>query len=326
MSALLTVRDLSVSFPTMRGLVPAVRDLSFSVGKGETVAIVGESGSGKSTSALAVNRLLPRGAHPVVKGEAIFSDRDLLTLPSRAMRHVHGGEVGMIFQDPSTTLNPVFTIGSQITQPLRIHLGLDRKAAEARAVELLRLVRVAAPEDRLRQYPHNLSGGMRQRVMIAIALACKPALLIADEPTTALDVTVQAQVLRLINDLKTALGMSVLLITHDLGVVWETADRVIVMYAGRKVEEGPVRQVLSAPRHPYTVGLLRAALKEGTDGRLAEIPGTVPPPLAMPPGCAFAPRCERATEACRAGQPPLASVGAHAHVAACIRSREEVSA
>jgi oligopeptide/dipeptide ABC transporter ATP-binding protein len=305
MIPLLDVRNLSVSFPTRRGPVRAVEGVTFTVGRGETVALVGESGSGKSTVALALTGLLPRGARPQVAGEVMLAGQDLLRLPSSALRKVRGGSVGMIFQDPSTALNPILTIGQQVAEPLQIHLGLSWSKAQERAAELLALVRVSAPEQRLRQYPHNLSGGMRQRVMIAIALSCRPGLLIADEPTTALDVTVQAQVLRLIGEMKAAIGMSVLLITHDLGVVWETADRVVVMYAGRKVEDGAVGTVLSGPAHPYTAGLLRAAEKAGEGGRLAEIPGTVPSPYARPPGCAFEPRCARAVPRCREAVPPL---------------------
>jgi oligopeptide/dipeptide ABC transporter ATP-binding protein len=294
--------------------------MSFTIDQGETLALVGESGSGKSTAALALTRLLPRGAEPAVSGRAMFDGRDLLSLSPRALRQVRGASIGMIFQDPSTALNPVFTIGRQIAEPLQIHLGLSWAKAQERAVELLTLVRVSAPEHRLSQYPHNLSGGMRQRVMIAIALACRPRLLIADEPTTALDVTVQAQVLRLIADLKAAIGMSILLITHDLGVVWEAADRVVVMYAGRKVEDGPVDAILGRPSHPYTAGLLRAARKDGSGGRLAEIPGTVPPPNARPPGCAFEPRCDRAVPECRAAVPAALQLGAR-HSAACLLAR-----
>jgi len=325
MTSLLSVENLAVAFPTSRGLAKAVDDLSFSIGHGETLALVGESGSGKSTAALAVNGLLPRAARPSVSGRVLFDGRDLLTLTPRALRQVRGNTIGMIFQDPSTALNPVFTIGRQIAEPLQIHLGLSWAKAQERAVELLTLVRVSAPEQRLAQYPHNLSGGMRQRVMIAIALACKPSLLIADEPTTALDVTVQAQVLRLIADLKAAIGMSVLLITHDLGVVWETADRVVVLYAGRKAEEGPVDAILGTPVHPYTVGLLRAARKGGYDGRLAEIPGTVPSATALPTGCAFARRCDRTTAACETARPVPIDLGT-GHSAACLRATEGAAA
>ncbi|MGE0714924.1 MAG: ABC transporter ATP-binding protein [Alphaproteobacteria bacterium] len=321
MTPLIEVESLSVEFPTARGTVRAVDGLSFAIGRGETVALVGESGSGKSTAALSLLRLLPPGTGRIAGGRVMLEGRDLLTLPPAALRAVRGARVGMIFQDPMMALNPVFTIGAQIAETLRLHERMSPAAAEARAVELLRRVQVPAPERRVRQYPHNLSGGMRQRVMIAMALACRPTLLVADEPTTALDVTVQAQVLALIADLKAELGMAVLLITHDLGVVWETAGRVVVMYAGRKVEEGPVAAIFGQPRHPYTQGLLRAAQWADDGGRLAEIPGTVPSPHAMPPGCAFAPRCARALDRCRSGTPPLATL-APGHVAACIRATE----
>ena len=321
MTALLEVEGLSVHFETARGVVRAVEDLSFAVERGQTVALVGESGSGKSTAALSLLRLLPAGASKIAAGRVRLDGRDLLALPPRELRHVRGAQVGMIFQDPMMALNPVYTIGRQIAETLRLHLGLAGPAAEARAIELLRRVQVPAPEQRIHQYPHNLSGGMRQRVMMAIALACRPALLIADEPTTALDVTVQAQVLALIDELKAELGMAVLLITHDLAVVWETAQRVIVLYAGRKVEEGPVGRILTRPRHPYTAGLLRAAQWEADGDRLAEIPGTVPSPHAMPPGCAFAPRCAMAEDRCRRQAPPLRTLEP-GHVAACFRAEE----
>jgi oligopeptide/dipeptide ABC transporter ATP-binding protein len=317
MSALLTVEGLSIGFPARRGLVRAVEDLSFDIAPGETVALVGESGSGKSTAALALTGLLARSAKPVVSGSVMFDGKPLLGLPPRDLARIRGASIGMIFQDPSTSLNPVFTIGRQICEPLQIHMGLSRQQAMVRAIELLTTVKVSAPEQRLMQYPHNLSGGMRQRVMIAIALACRPRLLIADEPTTALDVTVQAQVLQLIRSLQETADMSVLLITHDLGVVWEVADRVFVLYAGRKVEDGPVQTLLSNPSHPYTAGLLHAARKDGRGGRLAEIPGTVPPPDARPPGCAFEPRCNRAIPRCTAAQPTMVPLGPQ-HEAACI--------
>lgn len=321
MNTLLSVDRLSVGFPSRRGLVKAVEDLSFEVKEGETVALVGESGSGKSTAALAIMGLLARSARASTTGQVNFDDRNLLGLKPSELARMRGASIGMIFQDPSTSLNPVFTIGRQICEPLRIHLGMSREQARRRAIELLTMVKVSAPEHRLEQYPHNLSGGMRQRVMIAIALACEPKLLIADEPTTALDVTVQAQVLRLIADLQHDTGMAVLLITHDLGVVWETANRVVVLYAGRKVEEGPVEQVLARPVHPYSSGLLHAAMKDGTGGRLAEIPGVVPPPYARPAGCAFEPRCARAVEACRSAVPHARQVHA-GHVAACVHAVE----
>jgi oligopeptide/dipeptide ABC transporter ATP-binding protein len=315
MSALLRVDNLSVDFASTRGTVRAVEDLSFTVGDGETVAIVGESGSGKTTAALAVLRLLAKGTGRIA-GRAMFEGKDLLQLPEAELREVRGSRIAMIFQDPMMALNPVYTVGSQIAEAIRLHEPVSARAAQARAVELLRKVRIPAPERRVHQYPHNLSGGMRQRVMIAIALACRPKLLIADEPTTALDVTVQAQVLDLINELKAELGMAVLLITHDLGVVWEVAQRIVVMYGGRKVEEGPTDRVFAAPRHPYTRGLLRAAQwSEGDSGRLAEIPGAVPAPFERPAGCAYAPRCAEAFEQCRRAVPALRALGTDAEVA-----------
>jgi oligopeptide/dipeptide ABC transporter ATP-binding protein len=318
MTALLKIERLSVRFPTTRGTVNAVEDLSFGIREGETVALVGESGSGKSTAALALSRLVPEASGSAISGRVIFEGRDLLTLPVNELRHVRGRRIGMIFQDPMMALNPVFTIGWQIGETLREHFGLSKRAARDRVVELLGQVAIPAPERRIDAYPHNLSGGMRQRVMIAMAMACRPSLLIADEPTTALDVTVQAQVLALIGVLKAEYGTAVLLITHDLGVVWETAQRVVVMYAGRKIEEGSMSDVFDRPAHPYTRGLLRtASLIDGPDGKLPEISGTVPSPFEMPLGCRFAPRCALARDACKTALPPLrrAAVG---HEAACV--------
>ena len=310
----LAVEDLGVEFPTSRGAVKAVSGLSFSLGAGETLAIVGESGCGKSTAAMSILGLLAMRGPCRVTGRVLLEGRDLMALSPRAMREVRGRGIGMIFQDPMMALNPVFTIGWQIAESLRIHQGLSAGAAHKRAIELLDLVGIPSPAERCDQYPHNLSGGMRQRVMIAIALACQPKVLIADEPTTALDVTIQAQVLALIQRLKRELGMAVLLITHDLGVVWEVADRVAVMYAGRKVEEAPVADLFGAPAHPYARGLLRAARwKDDTSGRLPEIGGTVPSPLAMPKGCSFAPRCGRVAADC--GKAPPALTGTARQVA-----------
>ena len=316
--ALLSVRDLSVHFRTRQGVVRAVDSLSFDIGPGQTVALVGESGSGKSTAALAILRLIADPPGRIAGGRIQFEGTDLVRLDEAGIRDVRGGRIAMIFQDPMMALNPVHTIGRQIAEVLMLHLGMDKHRAMDRAVELLDLVRVPAPATRVRQYPHNLSGGMRQRVMIAMALACNPKLLIADEPTTALDVTIQAQVLELIRDLKDELGMSVLLITHDLGVVAETAQNVVVMYAGRKVEEGRVEEVFRAPAHPYTQGLMHVSDWEGSSGDvIPEIRGTVPSPFEMPPGCAFAPRCAHATEACSARPPRLVALGP-GRSAACI--------
>jgi len=305
----LDVRSLSVEFESTHGTIHAVRDLSFSIGEGETVALVGESGSGKSTAAMALLKLIPNPPGRISSGVVRLDGRDLLALSDAELRKVRGRRMAMIFQDPMMALNPVYTIERQIGEVLRLHLGLSKSEVFSEVVELLRLVGVPAPEERARQFPHNLSGGMRQRVMIAIALACRPRLLIADEPTTALDVTVQAQVLELIQSLKEKFGMAVLLITHDLGIVAETANRVVVMYAGRKVEEGEAADIFGDPRHPYTRGLLGAAKWEEADGDLLrEIPGAVPSPFDMPPGCSFAPRCAEAIPHCRIAMPELKEV------------------
>jgi len=306
MSAILDVSGLTVDFVTAGGTLRAVNDLSFSIREGETVAIVGESGSGKSTAALSIMRLIPDPPGRLTAGRIMFDGEDLATASEAALRGVRGQRIGMIFQDPMMALNPVYTVERQIGEVLRLHRGLSRREMQTEVVELLRLVGVPAPVERAKQFPHNLSGGMRQRVMIAMALACRPKLLIADEPTTALDVTVQAQVLALINDLKQRLGMAMLLITHDLGVVAETANRVIVMYAGRKVEEGSTMDIFDDPLHPYARGLLKAARWESQGGEdLWEIPGTVPSPLDLPPGCAFAPRCAEVVPRCRQEKPQL---------------------
>ena len=305
----LEVDGLSVHFRTSLGLVKAVDGLTFTIGEGETVAIVGESGSGKSTAALACLRLIPEPAGRIAAGQVRFEGRDVLALGDAQLRKLRGRRIAMIFQDPMMALNPVYSVERQVGEVLRLHLGMGEREAAAEVVELLKLVGVPAPEERARQYPHNLSGGMRQRVMIAMALACRPKLLIADEPTTALDVTVQAQVLDLIQSLKARLGMAVLLITHDLGVVAETAHRVVVMYAGRKVEEGTAREIFNDPRHPYTRGLLEAAKwEEGAGELLREIPGNVPSPFDMPRGCSFAPRCPAALPRCRDEVPELREV------------------
>ncbi|MDA1090975.1 MAG: ABC transporter ATP-binding protein [Proteobacteria bacterium] len=302
----LDVQGLSVNFRTSHGVVNAVEDLSFQIGEGETVAIVGESGSGKSTAALALLRLIPDPPGKIVSGSVRLDGTELLTLSESEIRHIRGFKIAMIFQDPMMALNPVYTIERQIGEVLQLHLGMSRRERLLEAIELLRLVGVPAPEERVQQYPHNLSGGMRQRVMIAMALACRPRLLIADEPTTALDVTVQAQVLDLIQGLKDKFGMAVMLITHDLGIVAETADRVVVMYTGRKVEEGSVTEIFDDLRHPYTRGLLGAAKWEEGDGdMLREIPGTVPSPFDMPTGCSFQPRCPLAEARCLSDRPGL---------------------
>jgi oligopeptide/dipeptide ABC transporter ATP-binding protein len=319
--AALTVRDLAVVLATGDDRrVAAVDRLSFEVAPGETLAIVGESGCGKSMTALGVLRLVPRAA--VSAAELRLGDTDLLTLPQEALRRLRGDRIAMIFQEPMTSLNPVLTVGRQITETLRVHRQLGRAAAQARALELLQAVRIPDPARRLRQYPFELSGGMRQRVMIAAAIACSPEVLIADEPTTALDVTVQAQILKLLVDLKQERGMALVLITHDLGIVAQTAQRVVVMYAGRKAEEAQVRDLFANPRHPYTRGLMRsmprlgASQAEGGRGRLPEMAGTVPVLDRPAPGCAFAPRCRLADARC-AGEAPPPVTFEPGHSAAC---------
>jgi peptide/nickel transport system ATP-binding protein len=317
----LEVEDLQTWFYTRRGVVKAVDRVSFSLRPGETLAIVGESGCGKSITALSILGLVPSPPGRIVGGAVRLNGQDLLRLPDEAMRRVRGNLVSMIFQEPMTSLNPVLTIGAQVEEALLLHQpGLSRARARAKAVEMLALVRIPEAERRAREYPHQLSGGMRQRAMIAMALACSPRVLIADEPTTALDVTIQAQILELILDLKERLGTAVVLITHDLGVVAETAQRVIVMYAGRKVEEAEVTALFDQPLHPYTCGLLGSVPRLDTSAaagqRLNEIPGMVPALNALPPGCAFAPRCALAGERCRAEAPPWREM-AEGHWSAC---------
>jgi len=323
---LLDVRNLQTHFRTADGINRAVDGISFHVNAGETVAIVGESGCGKSVTSMSILRLIqePPGK---IAGEIVFQGRDLLTLSEREMRAIRGNDISMIFQEPMTSLNPVLTVGRQIGETLRLHQGLGKSGAEAKAVEMLKLVGIPAPERRVREYPHQLSGGMRQRVMIAMALACNPKLLIADEPTTALDVTIQAQILDLMRDLKTTVGAAIVLITHDLGVVAEVAERVIVMYAGRKVEEAPVRELFADPKHPYTQGLLGAVPRlgsslDGTAERLAEIPGLVPSLKTRIEGCVFAGRCPKVTDLCRSVAPAL-EAKAPEHVAACHYAEKE---
>ncbi len=304
---LLSVRDLRTWFRTDAGVARAVDGVSFDVGRGEVVGLVGESGCGKSVTSLSIMRLVPEPPGEIQPGSRVeFDGRDLLSLPAGEMRTVRGNDIAMVFQEPMTSLNPVQRIGAQVAEPLRVHRGMDRSAARKRAAELLGLVGIPSPGERLDDYPHQLSGGMRQRVMIASALACEPALLIADEPTTALDVTIQAQILELLLDLRDRLGMAVILITHDLGVVAETCDRVVVMYAGRVVEQASVSDLFRDPRHPYTQGLLEALPRlGGRRERLTVIPGTVPAPVAWPPGCRFHPRCRYAWDRCAAEEPDL---------------------
>lgn len=318
MDKLLQINDLVVEFQTSGGVLQAVNGISYSVSSGEIVAIVGESGSGKSVSALTILGLVQTPPGRIVSGEIFFEGTDLLQLDDAALRGIRGGDIAMVFQEPMTSLNPVLSIGRQLTEGMKIHLGLDTQAARQRAIEVLSLVGISDPEDRLKQYPHQLSGGMRQRVMIAIALSCKPKLIIADEPTTALDVTIQAQVLSLMEDLCRQMDVAMILITHNLGIVARYAERVNVMYAGRIVETGPAMQVYANPSHPYTVGLLNSvpSLDQERGRQLDPIPGNPPDMAALGDGCAFAERCRFAQERCRTEIPSLTVVGEE-HYSAC---------
>jgi peptide/nickel transport system ATP-binding protein len=314
-SAILDVRDLRTQFDTLDGVVRAVDGVSFSLSRGETLGIVGESGCGKSVTALSILRLIPETGR--LSGSIRFEGEELTALSDEAMKRLRGHRISMIFQEPMTSLNPVLTVGTQIAENVTRHLGLARKAALERATEMLDLVRIADPRRRVHEYPHQLSGGMRQRVMIAMALSCDPQVLIADEPTTALDVTIQAQILDLMLDLKEKTGTAIVLITHDLGVVAETTQRVVVMYAGRKVEEAPVEALFDNPLHPYTRGLMAAIPRLDVDApRLQEIPGMVPQLTRPIVGCPFAARCSLATERCRAEAPPVVDAGG-GHTVAC---------
>jgi len=315
---LLEVKNLQTQFLTSAGVVRAVDGVSYDIDEGETVALVGESGCGKSVSALSIMRLVAEPAGRIVSGEIVFKGRDLLKLSEEEMRDVRGRDIAMIFQEPMTSLNPVLTIGRQLTEGLEIHLGMDQAAATARAVELLGLVGIPDPARRLAQYPHQFSGGMRQRMMVAMALACNPPLILADEPTTALDVTIQAQILELLQDLSRRLGVAMLIITHNLGVVARYADRVNVMYAGRVIERGTAADIYADPRHPYTLGLLRSVprLDEPIRAKLDPIGGQPPDLTRLPPGCAFAPRCAYRVDRC-SEVPPLAAIGAPGHMSAC---------
>ncbi|HUL66020.1 MAG TPA: ABC transporter ATP-binding protein [Burkholderiaceae bacterium] len=318
MKPLLEIENLRVEFHAERGAARAVDDVSFGAMAGETVCLVGESGCGKSVTALSIMGLVPR-ASATTTGRVVFDGHALLALEQRELADLRGDRLAMIFQEPMTSLNPAFTIGSQLTEVLIRHRGLDSATARAAALEMLRHVRIPAPEMRIDEFPHRLSGGMRQRAMIAMALLCRPALLIADEPTTALDVTIQAQVLDLMRALRKEMGTTILLITHDLGVVAEMADRVIVMYAGQVVEEGTVEDVFSMPQHPYTVGLMGAMSSlDRRRARLPAIEGLVPSATALPPGCRFAARCPFAEERCRREEPVLREVGAR-HRSRCFR-------
>jgi peptide/nickel transport system ATP-binding protein len=318
--ALLEVSGLETQFATDEGVVRAVDRVSFSIEAGKTLGMVGESGCGKSVTALSILRLVPSPPGRIVGGEILYQGRNLLALSESEMRRVRGNEIAMIFQEPMTSLNPVFTVGDQIAEAIRLHQKTSRREAHNRAIEMLRLVEMPEPARRVDEYPHQLSGGMRQRVMIAMALSCNPNLLIADEPTTALDVTIQAQILELLASLKARLGMALLLITHDLGVVAEQADDVVILYAGRIVERASVDRLFAAPLHPYTRGLLDSLPQLGAPrgSRLRPIPGTVPPLTRLPSGCRFRDRCSYAIEDCARIDPPLEEKAA-GHTAACIR-------
>jgi oligopeptide/dipeptide ABC transporter ATP-binding protein len=319
---LLEVRDLSIHFFTEEGVIQAVENVSFEIYSGEILGLVGESGCGKSVTGLSLLRLIPTPPGRIVNGDITFDGRSLLNLEEKEMERVRGNDISMIFQEPMTSLNPVFTIGDQIMEAIILHQGLDKKAARERAIEMLDRVRIPSPDKTIDSYPHQLSGGMRQRAMIAMALSCQPKLLIADEPTTALDVTIQAQVLELLKEIQREMGMSVMLITHDLGVIAEIADRVAVMYAGRIFEYGPIEAIFGKMRNPYTRGLMTSIpqLTEKKD-RLNAIPGQVPDPMDLPVGCKFHPRCYLMIEGCKKEEPPLFQVNGD-HFSRCIRWKE----
>ena len=317
---LLEIRGLKTHFATDDGMVHAVDGVDLTLDRGETLGVVGESGCGKTVTALSALKLIAMPPGRIVAGEVLWQGRDLVPLGPREMQRIRSKEIGIVFQEPMTSLNPVYTVGAQIAETIRAHEPLGRRAALGKAVEMLRLVHIPNPERRVRDYPHQFSGGMRQRVMIAMALSCNPQLLIADEPTTALDVTIQAQILELLAELKGRLGMAVMLITHAMGVVAETAQRVAVMYAGKVVEEAPVGELFSRPRHPYTQGLIRSIPridKAGRKTRLAAIAGVVPSLVDPAPGCRFAPRCPFAMPVCTAATPPLRIIGPN-HKVACV--------
>jgi oligopeptide/dipeptide ABC transporter ATP-binding protein len=318
MADLIQVKNLRTSFFTPEGEVRAIDGVSFEIGEGKTLGLVGESGCGKSVTSLSIMRLIPTPPGKIVGGEIIYRGRDLLKLSNEEMRKIRGNEISMVFQEPMTSLNPVFTVGNQIGEAIRLHQGLGKRETRAKTIEMLRLVKIADPESRVDAYPHQLSGGMRQRVMIAMALSCNPSLLIADEPTTALDVTIQAQILELMKELQQKIGMALLLITHDLGVVAEQADDVAIMYAGKIVERARARTIFLNPRHPYTVGLLNSLPGAGREKkkRLDAIPGVVPSPLRLPSGCRFRDRCPKAADIC-AQQEPLLEEKEAGHTAAC---------
>jgi len=318
---LLEIRGLKTHFATDDGWLHAVDGVDLTIDQGETVALVGESGCGKTVTAMTVLKLIAMPPGRIVAGEVLWQGRDLVPLAADAMRAIRAKEIAIVFQEPMTSLNPVYTVGDQIAEVVRLHEGLSRKAALEGAVEMLRLVHIPTPQARVHDYPHQFSGGMRQRVMIAMALSCRPKLLIADEPTTALDVTIQAQILELLAELKDKFGMALMLITHAMGVVAETAQRVVVMYAGKVIEEAPVGELFAHPRHPYTQGLIRSIPRIDTAAirktRLEAIAGVVPKLIAPPEGCRFAPRCKFALDKCRSATPPLHTV-APGHKVACV--------
>jgi oligopeptide/dipeptide ABC transporter ATP-binding protein len=319
---ILEVRSLSTHFFTEDGVVRAVENVSFEIYPGEILSVVGESGCGKSVTGLSILRLIPSPPGRIVSGEILFEGKELLKLGEKEMEKVRGNEISMIFQEPMTSLNPVFTIGNQIVEALLLHQGLDKIEARGRAIEMLDRVKIPSPEVRIDAYPHQLSGGMRQRAMIAMALSCQPKLLIADEPTTALDVTIQDQILRMLKEIQRKMGMAVMLITHDLGVVAEIADRVAIMYAGRILESGPIEAIFGEMHHPYTKGLLDSIPQlEERKERLNAIPGQVPNPMDLPIGCKFHPRCYMKIEECKKEEPPLLQVNGE-HFSRCIRWKE----
>lgn len=322
MKNLIEIKNLRTSFFTSAGEVKAIDGVSFNIGEGETIGLVGESGCGKSMTALSIMQLVPKPHGKIVEGEILFEGRDLTKLSEKELCKIRGDKIAMVFQEPMTSLNPVYTVGNQITEAIRLHLGLDKKAAREKAAHMLSLVGIPSPEDRLDDYPHQMSGGMRQRVMIAMALSCHPSLLIADEPTTALDVTIQAQILDLLKELKKEMGMSVLLITHDLGIIADITSRAAVMYAGKIVEMAPTRDIFYNPKHPYTEGLLRSIPKLTdscpTKKRLETIPGVVPNLLHLPQGCGFQERCPYKTKECSKNPPLLREIG-KGHFLSCWR-------
>ncbi|MFQ5975328.1 MAG: ABC transporter ATP-binding protein [Candidatus Hydrothermarchaeales archaeon] len=326
LETILTVKDLKTHFFTKRGVVKAVNGISFKIRKGEVLAIVGESGSGKTVSALSILRLIDSPPGEIIRGEVVFHGRDLMSSPMEELRDIRGKEIAMIFQDPQASLNPVFTVGDQITEQIKLHSRLSGKEVKAKAIELMKAVGIPRPEERFKQYPHQFSGGMQQRIMIAMALSCNPEILIADEPTTALDVTTQAQILELLFLLKEKRGMSILLITHDLGIVAGIADRIAVMYGGFVVEEGTVYDIFDDPKHPYTVGLLDCipyGLEEKETRRLKTIKGTIPSLIDLQKNCIFNPRCTKAMDICRKVRPGMIPLSKTHQVACHLYSGEK---